>query len=58
MINIIIPLFKFFIYGDTLMIIRSDHSENLGMLNVYGDHACYITKRVPMIIFLFFIVSQ
>lgn len=40
------------IYDDTMIIITSDHGENQGELNVYGDHqtADYITTRVPMII--------
>jgi len=40
------------IYEETLIIISSDHGENQGELNVYGDHAtaCHITNRVPMII--------
>ena len=40
------------IYDDTIIIISSDHGENQGELNVYGDHAtaCHITNRVPMII--------
>ncbi|MHA2391218.1 MAG: sulfatase-like hydrolase/transferase [Promethearchaeota archaeon] len=40
------------IYEDTIIIISSDHGENQGELNVYGDHAtaCHITNRVPMII--------
>jgi len=40
------------IYEDTLIIISSDHGENQGELNVYGDHAtaCHITNRVPMIL--------
>ncbi len=37
---------------DTAIIISSDHGENQGELNVYGDHqtADYITSRVPLII--------
>ncbi len=40
------------IYDDTMIIITSDHGENHGELNIYGDHqtADYITSRVPMII--------
>ncbi len=36
---------------DTVVIIGSDHGENLGELNVYGDHqtADQITTRIPMI---------
>jgi len=39
------------IYEDTLIIVSSDHGENQGELNIYGDHhtACHITNRVPMI---------
>lgn len=37
---------------DTAIIISSDHGENQGELNVYGDHqtADYVTNRVPLII--------
>ena len=40
------------IYEDTLIIISSDHGENQGELQVFGDHAtaCHIVNRVPMII--------
>lgn len=40
------------IYDETAIIISSDHGENQGELNVYGDHqtADYITNRVPMIV--------
>lgn len=40
------------IYDDTMIVISSDHGENHGELNIYGDHqtADYITSRVPMII--------
>ena len=40
------------IYEETIIIISSDHGENQGELNIYGDHAtaCHITNRVPMII--------
>ena len=40
------------IYEETIIIISSDHGENQGELNVYGDHAtaCHITNRVPLII--------
>ncbi|MFW9881453.1 MAG: sulfatase, partial [Candidatus Thorarchaeota archaeon] len=40
------------IYEEMLITISSDHGENQGELNVYGDHAtaCHITNRVPMII--------
>jgi arylsulfatase A-like enzyme len=39
-------------YNDCGIIISSDHGENQGELNVYGDHqtADYITNRVPMIV--------
>jgi arylsulfatase A-like enzyme len=42
----------FGIYDDTIIILSSDHGENQGELNIYGDHAtaCHITNRVPMII--------
>ncbi len=37
---------------DTAIIVSSDHGENLGELNIYGDHqtADHITCRVPLII--------
>jgi arylsulfatase A-like enzyme len=37
---------------DTAVIISSDHGENLGELNIYGDHhtADHVTSRVPLII--------
>ncbi len=39
------------IADDTAIIISGDHGENLGELNVYGDHqlADHITCRVPLI---------
>lgn len=40
------------ILDDTMIIISSDHGENLGELAVYGDHqtADHITNRIPLII--------
>ena len=40
------------VLNDTAIIISSDHGENQGELNIYGDHhtADYITSRVPLII--------
>jgi len=40
------------VLDDLVIIISSDHGENLGELNVYGDHqtADHITSRVPLII--------
>ncbi len=40
------------ILEDTVIIISADHGENLGELNIYGDHqtADQITMRVPLII--------
>jgi len=40
------------VYEDTAIIFSSDHGENMGELNVFGDHqtADYITNRVPLII--------
>ncbi len=37
---------------DTAVIISSDHGENIGELNVYGDHqtADHICNRVPLIV--------
>jgi choline-sulfatase len=38
--------------GDTVVMISSDHGENLGELNVYGDHqtADQPTTRVPLLL--------
>jgi choline-sulfatase len=40
------------VLGDTAIIVTSDHGENLGELNSYGEHGTsdYITHRIPMII--------
>jgi choline-sulfatase len=40
------------ILDETAIIISADHGENLGELNIYGDHqtADYVTTRVPLII--------
>lgn len=40
------------ILDDTVIVISSDHGENLGELNIYGDHqtADQITSRVPLIV--------
>ncbi|MDO8682583.1 MAG: sulfatase [Armatimonadota bacterium] len=40
------------VLDDTVIIVSSDHGENLGELNIYGDHqtADEITTRVPMIV--------
>lgn len=40
------------IYEETIIIISADHGENIGELNVWGDHqtACSITCRVPLIV--------
>ncbi|OIN99386.1 sulfatase [Candidatus Desantisbacteria bacterium CG_4_10_14_0_8_um_filter_48_22] len=37
---------------DTAIIVTSDHGENIGELNVYGDHqtADYITNRIPFMV--------
>ena len=37
---------------DTAVIVSSDHGENQGELNVYGDHqtADYVTNRIPLIV--------
>ena len=37
---------------DTAIIVTSDHGENLGELNCYGEHGTsdYITHRIPMVI--------
>jgi len=40
------------VLNDTAILVSSDHGENQGELNVYGDHqtADYITSRVPLLI--------
>jgi len=40
------------VLDDTLIIVSSDHGENLGELNIYGDHqtADQITTRIPLIV--------
>jgi arylsulfatase A-like enzyme len=40
------------VLDDTVIIISSDHGENQGELNIYGDHqtACESTARVPLVI--------
>ena len=40
------------ILEDTVIVISADHGENLGELNIYGDHqtADLITTRVPLIL--------
>jgi choline-sulfatase len=40
------------VLDDTIVFVSSDHGENQGELNVYGDHqtADHITSRVPLIV--------
>lgn len=40
------------IYDDTIIVISADHGENLGELNVWGDHqtADHLTCNIPLII--------
>ncbi|MBL8025868.1 MAG: sulfatase [Fibrobacteres bacterium] len=40
------------VYDDMMIIISSDHGENMGELGLYGEHATadYATGRIPMII--------
>jgi arylsulfatase A-like enzyme len=40
------------ILDETVIVISADHGENLGELNIYGDHqtADYVTTHVPLII--------
>ncbi|HOX38744.1 MAG TPA: sulfatase [Candidatus Brocadiia bacterium] len=40
------------VLDDTTVIMSSDHGENQGEFNIYGDHhtSCHITARVPLII--------
>ncbi|MCA9970918.1 MAG: sulfatase-like hydrolase/transferase [Anaerolineales bacterium] len=40
------------VYDDTIVVVSADHGENIGELNVWGDHqtADHITCRVPLLI--------
>ncbi|MBN1346283.1 MAG: sulfatase [Phycisphaerae bacterium] len=40
------------VWDETLVIVSSDHGENQGELNVYGDHqlADHVTHRIPLIV--------
>lgn len=40
------------VLDDTAIIVSADHGENLGELNIYGDHqtADHITSRVPLVV--------
>ncbi len=40
------------VLDETVVIISADHGENLGELNIYGDHqtADHITSRVPLVV--------
>jgi len=40
------------VLDETAIIVSSDHGENQGELNIYGDHhtADYITTRVPLVV--------
>ena len=40
------------VLDDTVIVISSDHGENLGELNIYGDHqvADNTTCRIPLIV--------
>jgi arylsulfatase A-like enzyme len=40
------------VYDDLIIIVSADHGENLGELNVWGDHqtADHCTNRVPLIV--------
>ncbi|MFC6723401.1 sulfatase [Halobium palmae] len=40
------------VYEDTVIVVSADHGENLGELNVYGDHqtADDVTCRVPLVV--------
>src|SRR5206468_5424918 len=40
------------VLDETAIVITADHGENLGELNIYGDHqlADHITCRVPLIV--------
>lgn len=50
--QIIDALKKKGVYDDLIIIISSDHGENMGELGIYGEHATadQITCRIPMII--------
>jgi arylsulfatase A-like enzyme len=50
--RIVAALAELNILDQTAIVISSDHGENLGELNIYGDHqtADYCTCRVPMIV--------
>lgn len=50
--KIIDDLVSLGIYEDTAIIITADHGENLGELNVWGDHqtADQATNRIPLIV--------
>ncbi len=50
--RLIEALDKLGLLEDTAVIVSSDHGENLGELNIYGDHhtADRITTRVPLIV--------
>ena len=49
---IVAALKKAGVFEDTLIMISSDHGENMGELGIYGEHgtADHITCRVPMIV--------
>jgi choline-sulfatase len=40
------------VLDETVIIITGDHGENLGELNIYGDHqtADHVTSRVPLVV--------
>ncbi len=40
------------VLDETVIIVSSDHGENLGELNIYGDHqtADHVTSRIPLLI--------
>ncbi len=40
------------VFDDTIIIISSDHGENMGEFGIYGEHATadYATTRIPMIV--------
>ena len=50
--NILDDLKQLGVYDETAIIITSDHGENLGELNIWGDHqtADECTNRIPLII--------
>ncbi len=49
--NLISKLQALGIYDDTIVVVSADHGENIGELNVWGDHqtADHLTANIPLI---------